>query len=777
MPEPTPDQNAAQNAAQFRRAESVFIRVCDLPEPEREQRLRELCAGDETLEHRLRSLLDADALPSSILAPGLVAINAVSRKHQTDSDTCTHANSDIPPTQNLPDRIGGYEIVGLLGEGGMGVVYEAIQSAPRRPVALKVIRQRSLHAKIRRRFEGEAMILSRLNHPGIASVYASGVSEDPESAGTPYVAMELVRGQPLTEYANAHDLDTEQRLQLLCKVCESIAHAHTVRIVHRDLKPSNILVDERGEPHVLDFGIAIDLELDDQTRMTQTGQLLGTLQYMAPEQLDNHSNIAEPATDVFALGVIGAELLLGEHPFAGHDSSVYTLIRTIRDHEPTLLGTRDRGLRGDPETIIAKAMAREPQRRYHDAGQMHRDLRRYLERRPILARRPSPMYHLVRFSQRNPAVVGSVASVMIVLVVALVLIANALRTASVERTQALHDQRVKALVNEFLTKDLFATGDPNAGGDADISLIDAMLESSSDVGTRFADTPEVEAEIRYTMGSQLRTMNRYEAARGHLERSVQLSQELNLATPLIAERRNELTKLYSDLDELTLALRFVEQTERLIENDPGVPPRTRIETLVSHGSLLFHDGQVQACLPYFERALAIARTHLPGDELTSGVIGDLAIVLTRLRRHDRAVVLHRESIERSVQSLGPEHPSTLVARNNLGVLYLQMGEHDRALRQFQDVLEIRQRVFGDDHTRTYITHSGLGRAYSYLGQPKLALHHLGIAQEGLARLMGEDHRYTRITMGYFADHYDRTDQPILAARYRSLSRGESPPAP
>ena len=738
---------------EFKKIESIFLQVCDLNGSDRDQRIQSLADGDQRVIDGVNALLGADQRPSHLLEPTMLSL-------------------DVAINQEVPESIGDFQIIRVLGEGGMGIVYEAVQHAPSRRVALKVIRERSLHSKIRKRFEAEANILARLNHRGIATIYESGVAPS-ESGSIPYVSMELIEGDPITQYAQSNALSVDERTQLMRQVCDAVAHAHEVGIIHRDLKPSNILVDQSGRIKVLDFGIAFDMEINQRTQMTQTGQLLGTLQYMAPEQVDQRKHEASAQTDVYALGLLCYELLVGHNPLSKHDSSMYDLVRAIREDEIDLIGTHDRALKGDLETIISKALAREPVRRYDNAGALRDDLDRYLTHKPIEARKPSTWYQLSKFSQRNPVLVGSIATVFIILFVAIVLISNALRIANQQRQVAQHDQRIKTLVNEFLTDDLFATADPSQDGDPNITLINAMLNASIGIGERFADAPIVEAELRYTMGSQLRSLNQYGAARIHLERSAQLSEQLALDPVTIVMRRNELTKLYSDLDLLDEALAYVIETESMIESfdrsAKRISPQIQIDMLLSHGGILFHMDRTPDAAPLFERAVAMGREQLPDDELTYAAIADLAIVLTRLERYDQAVGLHQESIAHVIESLGPEHPAALISMDNLGVLYLQMGQFEQAKSLLTKNLETRLQVFGPHHSRTYMTESLLGRALSNLGEHDAGEAMLLHGYQGLCDLLGEDHRYASITRNSLIRHYQRIGNETLAAKYTAMN--------
>ena len=268
----------------------------------------------------------------------------------------------------------------------MGIVYEAQQDNPRRIVAVKVIRGGLFTDSSLPRFKQEAQILGRLQHPGIAQVYEAGVDD----AGQPYFAMELIQGEPLDEYVRSHNIDATGRLTLIADVCDAVQHAHDRGIIHRDLKPSNILVDETGKPKIVDFGIARATDSDLLTTRAQTaaGELIGTLSYMSPEQLKADPAALDHRLDVYALGVILYELLADRLPCHIEHLPIHEVARAIMEEEPARLGSINRLYRGDVEIIVAKALAKEKERRYATAAALADDIRRCLNHQPIQAHAP-----------------------------------------------------------------------------------------------------------------------------------------------------------------------------------------------------------------------------------------------------------------------------------------------------------------------------------------------------------------------------------------------------
>lgn len=387
-----------------KRAEELFQQAMDLPPEQREAFLQEHCANEPSVASEVRSLL---AIAESQLNGFL--------------------SRPVPPTAPgkasaaPPSRIGHYTILRRLGRGGMGVVYEARQDHPRRVVALKVIKPGNITAdqlrQLEQRFDLEAQVLGRLQHPGIAQIFEAGVAKS-GSRVRPYFAMELVRGKPLAKFAAERQLNLRQRLELFAQICDAVQHAHQRGVIHRDLKPENILVTEEGQPKILDFGVArvTDADLQATTVQTDIGQLIGTIPYMSPEQVGGDPHELDTRSDVYALGVVLYELLAGRLPYDLSRRLIPEAVRIIREEEPTRLSSVSRSLRGDVETIVGKSLEKEKDRRYASAAEMAADIRRFLDDQPILAHPPSAAYTFAKFLRRHRAVAAtSAAAVALVL--------------------------------------------------------------------------------------------------------------------------------------------------------------------------------------------------------------------------------------------------------------------------------------------------------------------------------------------------------------------------
>ena len=390
------------------RITELFERAVELPPAERSAFVARECGDDPALRDEVESLLTHDAEASQNFMRTLDRPD-VGKESEGGRRTATTGQAD----RFLGQRIGQYRVKSVIASGGMGTVYLAEQDRPRRDVALKVIQAGVASRDALRRFEFESQVLARLRHPNIAHVYEAGMHEPEGSTGppVPYFAMEFIPdARTITRHADERKLDTRQRLALFAKVCDAVHHGHQKGVIHRDLKPGNILVDAAGEPKVIDFGVArsTDSDVAVTTIRTDVGQLIGTLQYMSPEQCDADPYEIDTRSDVYSLGVVLYELLAGARPYDTTGSSIYRATRLIKEVVPPSPSSIKRQLRGDVETIILKAIEKEPARRYQSAGELGNDIRHVLRREPIEAAAPTLWSRAVRWVSRHP-VAGSAA--------------------------------------------------------------------------------------------------------------------------------------------------------------------------------------------------------------------------------------------------------------------------------------------------------------------------------------------------------------------------------
>lgn len=668
-----------------------------------------------------------------------------------------------------PRALAGYQLIRLLGRGGMGEVWEAEQERPRRRVAIKLVRGDLLSPAMRRRFEIESEALGRLSHDGIAKVFEAGLDD---ATGRPYYAMEYVQGQTLGDYIAEHEPSIDDRLRLIVNLCRAVQHAHQKGVIHRDLKPGNIMVTPEGEPKILDFGLARLAGDGDEssliTRETQAGQVLGTLAYMSPEQAGGQTEAIDALTDVYALGVIAYQLLAGQLPLNLSDLPLPVAVRRIVEDEPSRLSSIDRSLRGDLDTIVAKAMAKDRAMRYASAESLAEDLRRFLESEPITARRPSTWYNARKFARRNKAIVAGVAASFIILLAgattSLIFAVQARDQAAVARqqatraTQAEQDavaqrdeadqqreeaERQSAIAEEtnaFLLN-MFYEADPGVAQGREITAVQLVSRGAAGLSERFEDQPLVKASLQNHLALVLMELGRPgEAEPLFREALATREQELGAEDQLTLASLNNLATAVEKLGQVTKSEAMHSEILAMREKELGPD---HLDTLLSANNLaaaLQMLGRAGEAEPLFRRVLAGYEEQLgPDDSRTLSVVGHLGEVLEATGRADEAEPLFRRAMEGHLRVYGENHPYTFMAVNNMAFVLHTLGRLEEAQALHEDVLEKREEVLGPDHLDTLSSVHNLGAVLYQLDQHEQAEKCFRRVLDARERLLGAEH--------------------------------------
>jgi tetratricopeptide (TPR) repeat protein len=685
----------------------------------------------------------------------------------------------------LPSIIGRYRILRLLGEGGMGAVYEAEQESPQRTVALKVIRAGYAGNEMLRRFENETQALGRLQHPGIAQIYDAGTAETPFGK-QPYIAMELVRGQNLLAYCNEHQLSVPQRLELMARICDAVQHAHQRGLIHRDLKPANILVGEDGQPKILDFGVARLTDSDAQaTRQTDVGQIIGTLAYMSPEQVLGDPDELDTRSDVYALGVILYELLAGHGPYE-ISKQIHETLRTIREAEPRSLRVISRTFRGDIETIVSKALEKDKTRRYASAAELGADIRRYLHDEPIVARPPSTTYQIRKFARRNKALVTGIAAVFVVLVLGIV--ASTWEALQARRAQkrAQQETAVAQAVNDFLQNDLLgqASAYNQAKPDPNITVRTVLDRAAQTIGDRFQSQPAVEVAIRQTIGDAYTDLALYPAARQQLEAALELGRRSlgsdNPKTLDVLAKLGYVAIMQEKYPEAEKLLTEAADTDRRVL---GAENRQTLWAVEKVGFVALREGKYAKAEGVMGPVADSDRRLFGADDRdTLTAISALALVYQEEGKYSNAATLDKELIDFDRRKLGPDSPKTLIMMNNLSIVDNDMGNYAEAEKREEEVLATARRVLGEDHVVSRLATQQLGSIYMNEGKFAQAEPLFLDAVERDRRVMGADAPTTLQTVNTLAGLYEQEGkyaqaEPLMKQTTEASRRVDGPDSP
>ena len=674
------------------------------------------------------------------------------------------------PVQDL-GSIGPYRLIRLLGEGGMGQVWLAEQSAPvKRQIALKIIKGGRYDNSALRRFDLERQTLAIMDHPVIAKVFDAGSTAE----GQPYFVMEYVPGLPITQYCDQKRLSTRERLALFTKVCEGVQHAHQKAIIHRDLKPSNILVvevDGKPIPRIIDFGIAkaVSEQSPDETLVTRAGGTLGTPGYMSPEQADPSVLDLDTRTDVYSLGVVLYQLLTGVLPFDAklwQTQPFHEVLRKLQEEDPASPSTRISSdpssasaaekrstdprqlaslLRGDLDWITLKALEKDRARRYGTPLELASDINRYLQNEPVTARPASTAYRTRKYVQRHKFGVAAV-TVMAVLLIAFA----AMQTLELRRITRERDRADR--VTGFMTG-MFKVADPSEARGNDIRAREILDKASNDIDTGLHDDPDLQAQMMFVMGSVYKNLGLYSKAEALLRHSVETRKRA-----LGARNPDTLQSIYDLSEVLTFEGRYPEAEKLCRETLDGrrivLGPENR-DTLTSMtwlGWILFNEGRYAEAEKLYRDAIEIAtRKYGAEDKISLTARNRLAINLTGEGKNAEAEQAFREVLEIQRRTLGPDDKATLATMNNLANALQSNGKLAESEKINVEMLEASRRAFGPEHPRTLMCMSNLGNVLHDEKRNAEAEKMLRDVVEISRRTLGPEHRSTVIAMGNLAN--------------------------
>ncbi len=752
------DRSTDHAGASFAKVREVYLAVSELNADDRARELLRLCGEDAMLRRKVLRMLDADTAEPAFLATPATLDGS---PFLSDPDA-----GGVAP----PETIGPYRIGTLLGEGGFGSVYRAQQDAPiRREVAVKVIKPGMDTRSVVARFEAERQTLALLQHPNIAQVFDAGATAE----GRPYFVMELIVGDPITEYCDARRLPIEARIALFVDVCRAVEHAHQKGVIHRDIKPSNVLVEER-DPRpivkVIDFGIAraIGPSLEDAARLTLESQLIGTPDYMSPEQVEGGRG-ADTRVDIYALGVMFYELLTGRTPLGLASRgrlSPSAIAETIRHEEPkrpsaqvatlggdaadvaSARGTDARRLRsrldGDLDWIALKAIEKDASRRYDSVGALIADLERHLAHEPVSAARPSSLYALVKFVRRHRIGVVAVGGIILSLGIGLVMTTLSLQRA-VQAESNLRLARDQAVaVNGFLVDDLLGAAGTNRDGHT-VTVVQAMQNAIPRVDARFAHEPALSGRVKYAIGSVFRDIGMLpESVNPLREAADALERELGPQHANTIDAKVTLGDALRELGRDEEAEAVLRPAAEAMESALGPNDLLTLRIKGSLGEILQKRGRyTEADALLRDTIERMERLATPSDEALLKARMSLVASLGAQVRDEEALPYAKAVLDQTKASFPPTHAAVLAATNHYAVTLSNLRRYAEAEPVFRELMAALEGVMPPGHWQIAMTRYSLAIAVDFQGRRDEALPLLEQAVEEAAAALGPDHEVVR----------------------------------
>lgn len=712
--------------------------------------------------------------------------------------------------QSLPDQIGPYKIVRKLASGGMGNVYlaERTDGHLQITVALKLLRRECVDAHHIHQFKIERNVLGKLNHPHIARIYDGGITEN----GRPYLVMEYVQGEPVTDYCRSKKCSIKNKLRLFGQICDGVNFAHSNLVVHRDLKPDNIFINQSGSCKILDFGIAKIIQPEGSSSVSDKNSSRlkpFSICHASPEQLAGGD--IRTATDVYALGLLLYELLTGTLPYDVKGKSPKQAVKIIQETVLPLPSSRVQDnktaqiLRGDLDDILSKALQTNPNDRYQSAGELLADLKNYQNQLPVSFKQHKKAYKLKKFSLRNGALLSGIAAVLIVLSGLTIYYISTIQT---ERERAIAEEQQASFIAGFMV-DLFGAADPLRNINDTLDVYD-ILQSGVDKLDNWEGTDLSKANIMISLGNAYKKIGDYEQSYSLLEDAfkIYISDAGDSLAPEMLIPTLELADFHNDERNFTYAAHYFDRSLHMIDNLKSVKPEIVANIYSGYGNTMTELDNPQLAIFYLEKGIAeIQNSNLSGTRLTnvqtnlakayrkngeykkseelytkllnalpvdeqmtstkSIIHNNLGYLLKVQGRLDEASIHYIRALDINRYVYGTKHPNTKIIMNNLASLYTKAGRFEESEQILLELLNYSREDFGDSHWRTGSAYESLGILKLHSGEIDSAPDYFERATKIYSEALGEEHIWTERTKLYHSlCHFTTNESQVAKSEFR-----------